>query len=95
MTKKLIKRATKCDSIPINKVGDYNEGDDGNITLPMEFNDIKSLAILDSGARVAIELDLPMSRRRTTLSSQYSFSTANTLMSIPRIPTTCDSWRPT
>ena len=36
--------------VPINKVGDYCEGEDGNTTLPVTFNEITSLAILDSGA---------------------------------------------
>ena len=56
-TKELVKRAkraTKCELVPINKVGYYCKGEDGNTTLPVEFNDVKSLAILDSGARVAI-----------------------------------------
>ena len=34
--------------IPINKVGQY-EGDDGNTTLPVTINKMKSIAILDSG----------------------------------------------
>ena len=38
----------------LNKVGDYYEGDDGNTTLPVEFKDVKSLAIIDSGVGVAI-----------------------------------------
>ena len=40
--------------VPINKVGDYCEGEDGNTTLPVKFNEVTSLAILDSGAGVAI-----------------------------------------
>ena len=40
--------------VPINKVGDYYEGEDGNTTLPVKFNEVTSLAILDSGAGVAI-----------------------------------------
>ena len=47
-------KKVKCKPIPLNKVGDYCEGDDGNTTLPVEFNEVKSLAILDSGAGVAI-----------------------------------------
>ena len=39
----------------LNKVGDYCEGQDGNTTLPMKFNNVTSLAIVDSGAGVAIE----------------------------------------
>ena len=47
-------KKVKCEPVPLNKVGDYCEGDDGNTTLPVEFNGVKSLAILDSGAGVAI-----------------------------------------
>ena len=44
-----------CKPVPINnKVGDYCEGEDGNTTLPVKFNNVTSLAILDSGAGVAI-----------------------------------------
>ena len=38
----------------LNKVGNYCEGGNDNTTLPLEFNEVKSVAILDSGARVAI-----------------------------------------
>ena len=48
-----IKRAG-CAPVPLNKVGDYCEGDDGNTTLPVEYKGVRSLAILDSGAGVAI-----------------------------------------
>ena len=44
----------KCEPIPFNKVKDYCEREDNNTTLPVEFNDIKSMAILDSGAGLAI-----------------------------------------
>ena len=44
----------KCEPVPINKVRDYCEGEDSNTTLPVEFNEVKSMAILDSGAGVAI-----------------------------------------
>ncbi|MCO5577550.1 hypothetical protein L7F22_031381 [Adiantum nelumboides] len=40
--------------VPINKVGDYCEGEEGNTTLPVEYNEIKTIAILDSEAEVAI-----------------------------------------
>ena len=40
---------------PLNKVGEYYEGGaNGNINLPIEYNDVKTLAILNSGAGVAI-----------------------------------------
>ena len=39
---------------PINKVGDYCEGEDGNTTLPIEYKGVKTTTILDSGAGVAI-----------------------------------------
>ena len=44
----------KCELVPLNKVGEYYEGYYGNTTLPVEFNEVKSLAILDSGVGVAI-----------------------------------------
>lgn len=47
-------KPVRCEPIPINKVGDYCKGKDENTTLPIEFNEIKSLAILDSGVVVAI-----------------------------------------
>ena len=47
-------KKVKCEPVPLNKVGDYYEGDDGNTTLLVEFNEVKSLAILDSGVGVAI-----------------------------------------
>ena len=35
-------------------MSEYREGGDGNITLPIEYNDIETLAILEIGAGVAI-----------------------------------------
>ena len=52
MTKELVKKAAKRELAPINKVGDYCKGEDGNATLLVEFNDVKSLEILDSGVGV-------------------------------------------
>ena len=40
--------------VPVNQVGDYYEGVDGNTTLPLEYSQVKSLTILDSGAGVDI-----------------------------------------
>ena len=41
----------KCELVPLsNKVRDYCEGDDGNTIVLVEFNEVKSLAILDSGS---------------------------------------------
>ena len=40
--------------VPINKVGDYCEGEDGNTTLPIEYKGFTTTAILDNGAGVAI-----------------------------------------
>ena len=40
--------------VPINKVGEYCEGEDGNTLLPVQYGEIKTMAILDSGAGVAI-----------------------------------------
>ncbi|MCO5583996.1 hypothetical protein L7F22_037914 [Adiantum nelumboides] len=45
---------SKAQPVPINKVGDYCEGEESNTTLPVEYNEIKTIAILDSGAGVAI-----------------------------------------
>ena len=44
----------RCELVPLNKVGDYSEGNNSNTTLPIEYNDVQSLAILDSGAGVAL-----------------------------------------
>ena len=49
---------TSVQPVPLNKVGDYCEGLDGNITLPIEYNDVETLAILNSGAGVAIATKL-------------------------------------
>ena len=40
--------------ILVNRVRDYCKGEDGNTTIPMEFARQTSIAILDSGAGVAI-----------------------------------------
>ena len=40
--------------VPLNKVGEYCEGKDGNTTLLAEFNECKYIAILNSGAGIAI-----------------------------------------
>ena len=40
--------------VPLNKVGKYCEGEDGNTTLPVELNNMKHTDILDSGAGIAI-----------------------------------------
>ncbi|MCO5587465.1 hypothetical protein L7F22_041414 [Adiantum nelumboides] len=45
---------TKAQPVRINKVGDYCEGEEGNTTLRVEYNVIKTIAILDSGTRIAI-----------------------------------------
>ena len=37
----------KCEPTPINKVRDYFGGEDSNTTLPAEFNETKSMEILD------------------------------------------------
>ena len=43
-----------CEPVHVNKVGEYCEGAEGNTTLPIKCNDVKSEAILDSGVGVAI-----------------------------------------
>ena len=40
--------------VPVNKVVEYCKGEDGNITLLVEYNNVKTLAILDSGEGIAI-----------------------------------------
>ena len=52
-----MRKATKgvtSEPIPINKVGESCKGREGNTTLPVECKGVKTLAILDSGAGVAI-----------------------------------------
>ena len=44
----------KSEPVPLNKVGQYNDGEDANTTLPVELNGCKHIAILDSGAGIAI-----------------------------------------
>ncbi|RYA84915.1 hypothetical protein DD594_25490, partial [Enterobacter cloacae complex sp. 4DZ1-17B1] len=41
-------------SVPMNKVREYHEGEEGNTTHPVKYNDIETMAILDSGAGIAI-----------------------------------------
>ena len=45
---------SKIEPIPKNKVGQYNDGEDANTTLPVELNDCKHIAILDSGVCITI-----------------------------------------
>lgn len=45
---------SKCILVPLNKVEEYYEGEDGNTTLLVEFNECTHEAILDSGAGIAI-----------------------------------------
>ena len=55
--KKVVKQTKpnmRCEPVPLKKVGDYSEGNDSNTTLPIEFNEVQNLAILNSGARVAL-----------------------------------------
>ena len=40
--------------VPMNKVGEYCEGEDSNTTIPMSYQGVNTFAILDSGAGVAI-----------------------------------------
>ena len=54
---KVVKEAkpnVRCEPVPLNKVGDYSEGNNSNTTLPPEYNEVQSLAILNSGAGVAL-----------------------------------------
>ena len=49
-----IKKPGNTRPVPLNRVGEYCEGEDGNTTLPVEFQGVTTMAILDSGAGVAI-----------------------------------------
>ena len=55
--KKVVKETkpkVRCEPVPLNKVGDYSEGSNSNTTLPVEYNDVQNLAILDSGVGLAL-----------------------------------------
>ena len=52
--KKDNKKKQNFEPVPLNKVGDYCEGEDSNTKIPVEFKGQQTLAILDSGAGVAI-----------------------------------------
>ena len=47
-------KGVKCELVPLNKVGNYCKGANNNTNLPFKFNEAKSVATLDSGARVSI-----------------------------------------
>ena len=40
--------------VPLNKVGEYCKGEDENTTLPIEYNYVKTLSILNNEARKTI-----------------------------------------
>ena len=44
----------KSELVPINKVGQHNDGEDANTTLLVELKGYKHISILDSGAGIAI-----------------------------------------
>ena len=44
----------KSEPIPLNKVGQYIDGEDANTTLPIELNGCKHIAILDSGVGIVM-----------------------------------------
>ena len=48
------KPKVRCEPVSLNKVGDCSERNNSNTTLPVEYNDVQNLAILDSGAKVAL-----------------------------------------
>ena len=52
--KRVVSKPSTKIRVQINKVGDKAEDDEGNTTLLVEINNIKSVAILDSGAGVGI-----------------------------------------
>ena len=49
-----IEKPSNTRPVPLNRVGEYCEGEDGNTTLPVEFQGVTNMAILDSGAGVAM-----------------------------------------
>ena len=49
-----ISKDPKSEPVPLNKVGQYNDGEDTNTTLPVELNGCKHIAVLDSGAGITI-----------------------------------------
>ena len=52
--KAMKQKAKVVEPILVNKVGDYCEGEDGNTTIPVEYAGQTNIAIMDSGAGVAI-----------------------------------------
>ena len=53
-TTKSAKANRNIELVPLNKVGNYCKGEDSNTTIPIEFKGTDTLAILDTGASVAI-----------------------------------------
>ena len=51
---KSAKTKRNIEPMPLNKVGDYCEGEDSSTPIPVEYRGTNTLAILDSGAGVAI-----------------------------------------
>ncbi len=49
-----IEKPSNTRPVPLNRVGEYCEGEDGNTTLHVEFQGVTTMANLDSGALVAI-----------------------------------------
>ena len=47
-------KTIRVEAIHINKGADYNEGEEGNISLPIKYNNVTTLAILDNGLGAAI-----------------------------------------
>ena len=57
----------KCEPVPINKVGDYCEEENNNTNLHVEFNEVRSMAILDSKIGVVCEVPKKITWRSTSL----------------------------
>ena len=53
-TKIVVSRHSIEAPIQVNKVGEKVKDDDGNTTLPININNVNSITILDSGARIGI-----------------------------------------
>ena len=76
-------KKVKCELVPFNKGGDYCEEDDGNTTLLVELNEVKSLTILESGAKVPIATKEVWNTIFNNLGKYHNFGTNLDVFSLP------------